>query len=484
MNNMATLRASFAWQTLSSLTNLLLGVVQISILARLFDASQFGALAIVMVVVNICQIFSDLGMSNYILHRQDSNSMTSIKSLNSTLFICGLVASLLLTVVMAVFIPVVTYFYDYPNLSYYLSISMSIFILIGVSSQLQACYIKYGFINTLAKIEIVARIIGFIISITMAYAGFGIEVFIFGTIAFQFTKSVLLFVCSNANWRPSWDFNQDEAKKAWSYGIYQVGSQLINQIRMNLDVLCLGLFVSTSALGFYSLAKQLVSKPAAIINPIVSRIALNLFAHHQRNETLFKSCVMKIHQINVVALSITYGLLGYWALEVIELFYGMKNSQASLYLVPLCLFWSIRYIAGGLVGPLVQVLGKTKLDFYWNLATLGLFSIALFISAQQGALVLAYAMAVIQLILMVFVYKVFIKNFTEISIVDFFRPILVSVLSMSCTVYVCDWFISLMTSYFNLNQTIHMMLSSALAILVLVLINKNTIYTILKGEQE
>jgi hypothetical protein len=41
-----------------------------------------------------------------------------------------------------------------------------------------------------------------------------------------------------------------------------------------------------------------------------------------------------------------------------------------------------------------------------------------------------------------------------------------------------------MTSYFNLNQTIHMMLSSGLAILILVLINKNTIYTILKGEQE
>jgi O-antigen/teichoic acid export membrane protein len=479
----ATLRASFAWQTLSSVTNLLLGVVQISILARLFDASQFGALAIVMVVVNICQIFSDLGMSNYILHKQDVDKNISNQRLNSTLFICGLVASLLLTLVMMMLIPVITYFYNYPNLSYYLSISITIFMLIGVSSQLQACYIKYGFINTLAKIEIVARIIGFIISIGMAYSHFGIEVFIFGTIAFQFTKTVLLFICSDVNWRPALVFDRDEAKKAWSYGIYQIGSQLINQIRMNLDVLCLGIFVSTSTLGFYSLAKQLVGKPAAIINPIVSRIALNLFSHNQRNETLFKSCVMKIHQMNVIALSITYGLLGYWALEVIELFYGVKHSQASIYLMPLCFFWGIRYIAGGLVGPLVQVLGKTKLDFYWNLATLGLFAIVLFISAQHGALVLAYAMVVIQLILMLSVYQIFIKNLTAISIVDFFKPILLSILSMTFTVYACDWFISVLVSYFNLNQTIHMVLASILTIIILVLINKNTIYTALKGEQ-
>jgi hypothetical protein len=175
-------------------------------------------------------------------------------------------------------------------------------------------------------------------------------------------------------------------------------------------------------------------------------------------------------------------LLGYWALEVIELFYGMKNSQASLYLVPLCLFWSIRYMAGGLVGPLVQVLGKTKLDFYWNLATLGLFAIALFISAQHGILVLAYTMAIIQIALMVFVYQMFIKNLGLVGMMDFFKPIFLSVLTVLITIFMCDWSLSLILSFFYLNQITHMLLSSIISSLVLVLLNKNIIYNTFKGE--
>jgi O-antigen/teichoic acid export membrane protein len=51
------------WQTSSSIVNLVLGMLQVAVLARLLDASDFGIMAIIMVVISISQVFSDLGLN-------------------------------------------------------------------------------------------------------------------------------------------------------------------------------------------------------------------------------------------------------------------------------------------------------------------------------------------------------------------------------------------------------------------------------------
>ena len=52
------------WQTISSVIIFGLSLLQVAVLARILELSDFGLVAIVMVVINISQVLSDLGMAN------------------------------------------------------------------------------------------------------------------------------------------------------------------------------------------------------------------------------------------------------------------------------------------------------------------------------------------------------------------------------------------------------------------------------------
>ena len=85
-------------------------------------------------------------------------------------------------------------------------------------------------------------------------------------------------------------FNYKETEPFLKIGIYQVGGQVVNYFNRDLDILIIGKFFSQDILGGYSLAKQLVSRPAQIINPILSKVASPALAKFQnKKETPFWS---------------------------------------------------------------------------------------------------------------------------------------------------------------------------------------------------
>ena len=77
--------------------------------------------------------------------------------------------------------------------------------------------------------------------------------------------------------------NFQEAMPFLKIGVFEVGSQFVNFFNRDLDIIIIGKLFSTELLGGYSLAKQLVYKPAQIINPIATKIANPLLAKFQKD---------------------------------------------------------------------------------------------------------------------------------------------------------------------------------------------------------
>ncbi|HBI06300.1 MAG TPA: lipopolysaccharide biosynthesis protein, partial [Erwinia persicina] len=65
------------------------------------------------------------------------------------------------------------------------------------------------------------------------------------------------------------------------YGVYQLGSQTINQLRTQADSLIVGKVMGAEMLGVYSLAKELVLQPLKLVTPVINRLALPRFAEKQ-----------------------------------------------------------------------------------------------------------------------------------------------------------------------------------------------------------
>ncbi|KFD08390.1 polysaccharide biosynthesis protein [Raoultella planticola ATCC 33531] len=68
---MSGLRKQAAWLLFSNLFSAGLQIIQISILARHLELHELGLLAIVNSILMIAMILQDMGMSSYIVHRQD-----------------------------------------------------------------------------------------------------------------------------------------------------------------------------------------------------------------------------------------------------------------------------------------------------------------------------------------------------------------------------------------------------------------------------
>ena len=68
-------RKAFAgarWVSLSSLVSNGLQLLQLTLLARLLPPQDFGIVALATVVVGFAQAYTDMGMGNVIIHRQDA----------------------------------------------------------------------------------------------------------------------------------------------------------------------------------------------------------------------------------------------------------------------------------------------------------------------------------------------------------------------------------------------------------------------------
>ena len=60
------------WTGTSSVVVTVLQFAQLAILARLLVPEDFGLMAMMMVVIGFAQAFADMGISNAIIHRQDT----------------------------------------------------------------------------------------------------------------------------------------------------------------------------------------------------------------------------------------------------------------------------------------------------------------------------------------------------------------------------------------------------------------------------
>jgi len=433
------------WQAISSFASFVLALIQVAFLARILELSDFGLVAIVMVVMSISQVLSDLGMANYLVYRQKITD-----TLNSTVFWMSLFSGSILYILITLFAPLVADLYGESDVTYLLSLSAMTFIPISLSSQIRARYICDFKLNELAKFDITSKFLGVMVAVWAAYSGLGAESIIWGGVVLAIVKCVLVWIYADSSWKPKILFSIVEAKKAWQYGVYQIGSQLINQFRSNLDILVLGFYVDNSQLGAYSLAKQLIQKPAAFILPIIQKISLPLLASLQSDSVNLRRMLTKAHTYVAALLFLPYILLCFLSEELVIIMYGEGKVELALFIIPLAIFWLFRSVGGALVPSMTQGLGETKIDFYWNISVLGLFGLVCVILAPYGAYQLSWGLAASQAVLINLVFIVFYKRIISFKYESYIYPILIFATLALFSVYLSMW----LTSRVQLNMNV------------------------------
>jgi O-antigen/teichoic acid export membrane protein len=307
------------WTTLSTLIVAASQLLQISVLARYLDPSDFGLLAIITMVIGFSQMFVDFGISSAIIHKQN----VTHKQL-STLYWLNILTAGFIYFIIVIIAPFIAKFYHEPKLSSLIILTSITIIIQSFGKQFFVLFEKKLQFNTLAKIDIAAALIGLITAIILATSGFGVYALIYPLILSMSIKSLSWIVTGLHYHRPEFYINLRDVKEFIVFGMYQTGSGIVSYFNSQFDIIIIGKVFGSETLGLYSIIKQLVMRPAQIINPIMTRVTFPTMATVQDNTQKLKEIYLRtINYLSSVNFPI-YIVMVILAPEIVTIFLGAK----------------------------------------------------------------------------------------------------------------------------------------------------------------
>lgn len=415
MGSNSSIRKQAVWLLAGTVLAAVLQLAQLGIVARNFDAKQLGVLAIVNAVLMVAMVLQDMGMSSYLIHRQELE-----KKEQSTIFWVNVFFGLATGVLIVILAYPLSWFYKLNDLSYLLFLVSANFFILGAMSQYQANFVKVKKLVLLAKIEMLAKVISFLTTIFLILVmHFTIAAVVIGQFLNALFRLVFMLLFSEKCWHPSLQFCRKTFKAAVKYGSYQLGSQTINQLRTQADALIIGKYLGPDFLGVYSLAKELILQPLKLLTPVINRLTLPRFAEKQHSEIELRSLFIRSISLIVNVSAFVYLLIGLSAYIGVRLLYGTGHEVVAT-LIPYMLLLGVLRPMGGLTGAISQANGTTKKEFIWNLwASLIVVVVVCLSLVGKNIAFVAMSLSVAQVAMSIAVYPLFIKPVVGVSFKEY-----------------------------------------------------------------
>ncbi|MBZ4191520.1 MOP flippase family protein [Niabella beijingensis] len=404
------------WTTISSIILAVVAILRVSILTRFLSKDMFGIIAILTFIINFLELFNDMGISTAILHKQEMN-----KKEYSSLYWLNLIFSSALYALLLLLSPLIVKFYNLEILKELIPITGLIILFNGLGRQFKVVEQKNLNFKIVSFTEIFSAICSITLAIVLAYFNFGIYALVLSTVLQYFVSNFIYIFIGFAKKRlPTFYFNYTITKPFINVGMYQVGGQIANYFNRDLDILIIGKLFSTDILGGYSLAKQLVFRPFQFINPIVMKVAGPVLAKMQDNKDLLKHNYLKLlNSISTVNVTVYVGIIVF-AHFVVGILYGNGYDNITILVRVLSVYMIFRAI-GNPVGSLVVATGRTDLEFKWNLFTLFITPLSVYIGSFWGTIGICTSLTITQILLYVPSWWFLIKRLTTITLTEYIK---------------------------------------------------------------
>jgi len=386
MSLKASAFAGVRWTTFSSLTNSMLQLLQVVILARWLAPADFGLIAVVLAIMAFLQIFADLGVSNAIIHYRDISPMEL-----SSLYWLNVGASAVLALGVVGLSPCIASFYAEPALQSLLILAALALLIASLGQQLRVVAQKNLRFGALARVEVAAGLAGFATAVGVALLGGGVYALIAGVLAAAVMGSLLVWLLLAEGWRPQLRLRVDEIGRFVQFGAYMIGNNLANAVNSQIDILLGGRLLGPQSMGLYSVPKELSLRVAGIINPIVTQVGLPVMSKVQGDPALLRSVYLQTMRTTASVNFPIYIALWVFAPEVVQVALGAQ-WQAAIPLLQVFAWWGLLRSTGNPVGSLLMAVGRADLSFRWNMTWLFITPPVVWVGSQFGAQGMTLAM--------------------------------------------------------------------------------------------
>lgn len=235
------------------------------IIARLISPTEYGILGILLVFINVPQVFIDSGLGNALIYKNTIED----KSLQTT-FTFNLAVSAAFYVLVFFLAPYIETFYNLPKLSLYIRVTSLVLLtnsLVVVPTAILKIRLNF---RTLSLANIYSTVTSGAIGVVMAYLGWGI----WALIGQLMSKSILLslILVFNCKWIPNFTFSKKAFLPLYRYGINVFLTSLVTKITEEGISFIIAKKLSPYSLGIYTRGKQFASFSQTSFTAIVTTV--------------------------------------------------------------------------------------------------------------------------------------------------------------------------------------------------------------------
>lgn len=345
------------WATIQRFGTMIIAFVTNIILSRLLTPDDFGVVGMLLLFIAISNTFVDSGLGSALIQKTSPS-----KTDYSTVFYINLILSVFFYLILFFSAPVIAHFYKTEILIDLLRVEGTVVIL-NAFCIIQTTILRKNLdFKNLSIATLLSNIIGTIISIVMAYNGFGLWSLAFRQIIVSFLGAGLLWYIGK--WKPSVCFSWRSFKELFNFGGFMLLSSIVSTISNNIQTLIIGRMFNQSTLGNYTQARQLRDIPATSISSVINQVLFPDFSNQKEDKSIKSKLEFSVKVI-VYFCSAIMALCILGAEPIITILYSSKWLGAVDYFKVMCIggvFISVQ----GINYNLIAAMGKSKFLFTWD----------------------------------------------------------------------------------------------------------------------
>jgi len=385
-----------------------------AVLSRLLTPEVFGIVALASVFTALTRLVAEQGLADALVQRPDLDADHL-----DTAFWLSLSVGVLLAVSLGASSWLIAALVNEPEVAPVLASLCATLVFAGLGSVQQAILTRELRFASLAVTTLVAVVVGGVVGIAAAGAGFGVWSLVAQLLTFEIVRTIALWIA--CKWRPRFRFSRRHVGDLLSFGANVVGYRLLRFANTRIDKLIVGSVLGATSLGIYVIAYRLLELLIDITTSIIGSVAFPILSRIQEDLPRVQNAYYKaIRLTGVAAFPLFAGLIAV-APEATRLIFGSQWDDS----VPVMRVLAVAGLLQSILfvnNIVMKSLGKPS----WRLIIMGITAVLLVgafaIVARRGVVAVAVAFVVVTSV-MAPVWLFWVHRLISLSVARYLRQI-------------------------------------------------------------
>ena len=347
------------WTAFQKYSTMIISFISGIILARLLTPDDYGAIGMLLIFISLAEVFIDAGFGSALIQKKNPTQTDY-----STVFYFNIGMSVILYVIVFLCAPAIADFYRMPELCEILRVQ-ALILFIYAFNIIQRNQIRKNLqFKKLSKITITTSIISLIVTVVMAYSGFGV----WSLVAQYFVGALIpcIFFWVTMNWRPTWEYSWKSFRELFGFGSYMFLTHLLTTFSQRITGLLVGRWYDPATMGYYTKASSMSKYATLSISGVMIQTTYPLYSAVQDDKERLINMVKRITSTLAYITVPMLCLLMLIAKPLFVLLFTERWVDSVPYFQILCV--------GGVAGCLqavnqqtIAAIGKSKVFFVWTI---------------------------------------------------------------------------------------------------------------------